>query len=183
MNCICLGEETKNKLVFACCALIHRCFLVILCLSSKKQPISLLTSVSWSQRTPGLTWQRQQPEEWTAWNRSTLPTTSSRCVHARGRSPHRGALYLPQGQRGKPLASSNPCHLKPLKGLLLYWLCASFSRSCGHQHLHGVFWSVASNVNCHNMTCSSAGTGILQGRELAKRIQNVGVQCSFYFQF
>lgn len=42
-----LREETKkSKLIFVCRVLICRCFLVILCLSLKKQLIFLLTSVS-----------------------------------------------------------------------------------------------------------------------------------------
>lgn len=41
-----LGEGTQKLIAFVFCVLICRCFLVILCLSSKKQLISLLTSVS-----------------------------------------------------------------------------------------------------------------------------------------
>lgn len=74
---------------------------VVFCLSLKKQLTSLLTSVSWSQTTPGLTWQRQQPREWTASNRSTSLTTSSRWAPPRAPclphspSPLQGTAALP----------------------------------------------------------------------------------------
>lgn len=108
MNCICLGEETQLNSLRLC--FVCRCFLAILPLCLKKPLTCLLTSVSWSQRTPGLTWQRRQPREWTASNPSTSLTTSSRW-----------APLLP------------PCP-GPCRRLLLYQSRAfSVARNCGHK--------------------------------------------------
>lgn len=111
MNCICLGEETQ--LNFSGSFFVCRCSLAILHLSSRTQLTSLLTSVSWSQMTPGWTWQRQQPREWTASNLSTLLTTSSRWA-----------------QPGLPICHTAPA---PCRRWLLYQSWASFARNCCHK--------------------------------------------------
>lgn len=151
MNCICLGEETQLNFPGSC--FVFRYFLAILHLSLKKQLTCSLTSVSWSQMTPGLMWQRQQPREWTASNLSTSLTTSSRWVH-----PGLPTCHPPQ-----------PSEV----GWLLYQSQASFARNCGHKVtvLRALIWDLKFMLY---MTCSCCWQwDLLQGRELLSKCRCV----------